>query len=95
MNWFFEVKKFLDRDVLTAVLNGRLEDGVGSSGCKPTAQNFRLELLKINFVHDKAPFLISSCFRFVAYRLIFFHIHGKGSKGKQPRTLLPNCLGRI
>jgi hypothetical protein len=39
-------------------------------------------------------FFLYSC-RFVAYRMIYFHIHGKGIRGKRARTVLPNCLGRF
>ncbi len=35
------VRKFLDKDVLKAVLNGRFEDGVGTNGSKASSENFR------------------------------------------------------
>ena len=39
------VKKFLDKDVLKAILNGRFEDGVGSAASRPSAENFRFNFL--------------------------------------------------
>ena len=38
-------------------------------------------------------FWILVFFRYAAYRMLYFHIHGKSMKGKKrERVKLPNCL---
>lgn len=47
---FISVRKFLDSDVVAAVLAGRQDDGVGIAGSQPTAENFRcITVLDVNF----------------------------------------------
>ncbi len=88
--------------MLKSVLAMRRHEGMSDG--QPAPKNMRYsrdlsgsKIILVFCVFEPFPAWPFSFFRYAAYKLLYYYIHGH-SKAYQPRrsrTVLPNCVGRL